>query len=361
MYRKYFQQLLLPLVLFLNLFGAEIQGEPLAKVELEQLLPDEKNTIEIFQRVAPMVVFIHQVAFVRDIFTWDVSQVKQGSGSGFIWDNQGHIVTNYHVIAEADRIGVTLRDGETVEAKVVGKEPRKDIAVLKIQLKKQFSKTFNSVLTDSSTLLVGQKAIAIGNPFGLDHSITTGIVSALGRSSITPGGVTIRDMIQTDAAINPGNSGGPLIDSRGYLIGMNSAIMSSSGSSAGVGFAVPSNTINRIVSQIIKHGRVIQPGIGIGALPGTISKYLNVDGVIIGSISRGSPAEKANLRGTERVAGGRIKIGDIIVAIDGKKVANYDDLYNLIENKAIGDTVALTYLRENKKQTIKIGLVEVAE
>lgn len=207
--------------------------------------------------------------------------------------------------------------------------------------------------------LVGQKAIAIGNPFGLDHTLTVGSVSAIGRSMQSVGGVTIRDMIQTDAAINPGNSGGPLLDNRGFLLGINTAIYSQSGSSAGIGFAVPSNTVERVVEQIIKFGKVIQPGIGIQRLEDSIARYLGIEGVIIGKVAKDSPAAKAGLRGTQRSVYGEISLGDIIVGLDGKKVRNYDDLYNALEHKKAGESVDIKLIRNNKVMTKKVQLISM--
>ena len=333
-----------------------IQKHKEAPIQTSQLLGDEKNTIEIFSKASPMVVFIHNLAYVSDFFAMNVTEVQRGTGSGFIWDNTGHIVTNFHVVQKADRIAVSMSDGKDYPAKVVGVEPRKDIAVLKIQKQLKFPKPINQTLTDSSTIKVGQKAIAIGNPFGLDHTLTTGVISALGRSFPSIGGVTIRDMIQTDAAINPGNSGGPLLDSRGYLLGMNTAIYSKSGASAGIGFAVPANTINRVVTQLIKYGKVIQPSIGFSRLDDSVAQYLGIKGVIIGEIFPGTPAKKANLRGTRRTRRGEIQLGDVIIAIDEHKVENYDDLFNALEKYKIGDKVTLQYWRNKKKASVNIQL-----
>jgi S1-C subfamily serine protease len=315
----------------------------------EDLISDEKNTIKIFRESAPQVIFVHNLRFYRDFLSLDNTQIQKGAGSGFLWDSVGHVVTNFHVIAGADKIAVTMKDGKNQPARVIGTEPRKDIAVLKIEIKNPPTNNFSEKLADSSKLLVGQKAIAIGNPFGLDHTLTVGVVSALGRSFPSIGGVTIRDMIQTDASINPGNSGGPLLDSRGQLIGMNTAIFSQSGDAAGIGFAVPSNTIRRIVSQIIKHGRVIQPGIGISRIDDSIAARFGIEGVIVGEVLKGGPAALAGLKGTRRDQRGRILFGDIIVSIDDQKIENYDDLYNYLEKKKTGDSVVVTVLRADTK------------
>ena len=333
----------------------KFKENPVAK---NQLLETEINTIQVFKKTSPMVVFVHNLTYVSDFFAMNVTEVQRGTGSGFIWDNKGHIVTNYHVVQGADKIAISMSDGKNYPAKVIGIEPRKDIAVLKVKKSFNFGKTINQLLTDSSTIEVGQKTIAIGNPFGLDHTLTTGIVSALGRSVPSIGGVTIRDMIQTDAAINPGNSGGPLLDSRGFLIGMNTAIYSKSGSSAGIGFAVPANTINRVTTQLINHGKVIQPVIGFSRMDDSVSQYLGIEGVIIGEIFPKSPAAMAKLKGTRRDRYGKIKLGDILIGLNKDGIKNYDDLYNVIEKYKIGDTVTLHYLRNGKKMSAQIKLAK---
>ena len=323
------------------------------------LLPDERNTIEIAHRLSPSVVNISnlQLARVGGFFNYNVTEVPAGSGTGFVWDEQGHVVTNFHVIKDADKLTVSFRDGSTAPAKIIGVEPRKDVAVLLIASKKR---NFASLpLANSNELIVGQKAIAIGNPFGLDQTVTVGIVSALGRAIPGIGGVTIRDMIQTDAAINPGNSGGPLLDSRGYLVGMNTMIYSESGSSAGIGFAVPSNTIKSVVTQLIRYGRVKLPGLGILRFDDSVLRRLDIEGVLIRSVVEGGGAAKAGLRGTLRNKRGEIVLGDIIVAIDDKKILNYDELYSMLETKEIGQSVKVTYLRDQKKLSTSVMLSDV--
>lgn len=322
------------------------------------LLPDEENTIKVFQEAAPSVVFVTNIAIQRN-FYMDEFAIPQGSGSGFIWDSAGHVVTNYHVVRNSSAFLVTLKDGTELKAKLVGAEPRKDIAVLKVMA--AVDKMRPLPLGDSEKLLVGQKTLAIGNPFGLDHTLTTGIVSALGRQVDGVGGVTIRDMIQTDAAVNPGNSGGPLLDSDGRLIGMNTVIYSRSGGSAGIGFAVPASFIKRLVPQIIKHGRVIQPGIGIEFLPDSTKYYMlgDIAGVVVRVVRPGTPAERAGLRGLSRDGSGALILGDIIVGIDGAPVRNYDDLYNALDHYKAGDRVEVRVLREGKKRTLKVELINL--
>lgn len=324
-------------------------------------LQDEKNTVDIFEQRAHLVVFVHNLAYNIDFFSFRATQVQQGTGSGFIWDEKGHIVTNYHVIQGAEKISITLKDGKMLSAELVGSEPRKDLAVLKVNPKYLPKDGFADKIARSSDVRVGQKTIAIGNPFGLDHSLTVGAVSALNRSLETFANVTIRDMIQTDASINPGNSGGPLLDSRGYLIGMNTAIFSSSGSSAGIGFAVPSDTIRQFVGQIIEHGRVITPGLGIALLPDYYAARLGVrDGVIIAQVPRNSEADKAGLRGTVIDRRNRqFVIGDIIIGIDGDEIASYDDLFHALIKRKIGDTVTVKYLRDGKEKTARMKLQQL--
>ncbi len=332
-------------------------------------LEDEKNTIATFNGSADSVVFVNTKTFVRDFFSRDVYEVPSGAGTGFIWDRAGHIVTNYHVIENHSKnqpVSVTLKDGRSLDAKIVGFEAHRDIAVLKIEEPKNLPVGFSEKLADSSDIQVGQKTIAIGNPFELSHTLTTGVVSAMGRNVPSPvPGISNRDMIQTDAAINPGNSGGPLMDSRGYLIGMNTSIYSQSGSSAGVGFAVPSNTIKRIVTQLIKNGKISQPGLGIQLVPDRLAKYLGVkEGVaILGFIeNQPSAAARAGLKGSKAGSRGRPpELGDIITHIDGKPVNDRDDIYNVLENHAVGDKVKVAYLRKNKKATTDVILQEIKE
>lgn len=332
------------------------------KLELQGwMLENEKNTIQVFHERAPLVVFVHNLASYRPFFSVRSTQVQQGTGSGFIWDKKGHIVTNYHVIQNADQVAVTLKDGKMLKAKVIGFEPRKDLAVLKVNPKHLPKMGFSEIVANSSKTLVGQKTIAIGNPFGLDHTLTVGSVSALNRSMETFGNVTIRDMIQTDAAINPGNSGGPLIDSRGYLIGMNTSIYSSSGSSAGIGFAVPSNTIQQFVEQIIQHGKVIQPGLGFIPFPERRSYALGIQsGVLIWEIPPGSEAKKSGLQGTLiDYRKEKVRLGDVIIGIDSDDIENFDDLFNALIKKKVGDRVTVKYLRNGKERQTKVRLSQI--
>jgi protease Do-like 1, chloroplastic len=319
-------------------------------------LPDEKNTIAVFQENAPSVVFITNKGLQQDIFTLNETEIPQGAGSGFIWDNKGHVVTNYHVIQNAHSLSVKLNDQKTFEAEVVGSEPNKDIAVVRI---KAPNNELNAVDVGSSDkLLPGQKVIAIGNPFGLDQTLTVGVVSAIGREIQSVTDRTIRDVIQTDAAINPGNSGGPLLDAHGRLIGMNTAIVSPSGAYAGIGFAVPVNTIKSIVPQLIQHGKIVRPGLGVNILQDQIAENAGIEGVVIATVVKGGAADQAGLKGIKR-SYGETEVGDIIIAVDGKKVKTADELATELENHKIGDEVTITFQRDGKEQKAKIRLQEI--
>lgn len=318
---------------------------------------DEKNTIQVFKTTASSAVFVTQTQ-LRGFWEGEATEVPAGSGTGFIWDADGHIVTNFHVVQNARSLIVTLDDHRALEAKIVGVEPRKDIAVLKVDVPKG---SLRPVLLPEKDhrIEVGQKVIAIGNPFGLDHTLTTGIVSAIGREIQGIGGVSIRDMVQTDAAINPGNSGGPLIDSSGRLIGMNTMIFSRSGSSAGIGFAVPVTTIARVVPQLIRTGKPEQIGIGIeidAALSRELERRTGVRGVVVKRAFPDTPAAKAGLRGYQRDRNG-IRLGDVIVGIDGKPVRDFDDLYNELDRHRPGDSIEVSLMRDGKTVKIPISVV----
>ncbi len=323
-----------------NLQVAQVAG-------LTELSPEEQATIAVFDRATRSVVFIANTAMQRDPWSFNLFEVPQGSGTGFVWSRQGHIVTNYHVIYGADSITVTLADRTEYKAKVIGADPDHDVAVLQIQAPEA---TLQPVtIGNSQSLRVGQKVLAIGNPFGLDHTLTTGVVSALGRTIKSMSNRTIEGVIQTDAAINPGNSGGPLLDSGGRLIGVNTQIVSPSGAFAGIGFAVPVDTVNRIVPELIKHGKLIRPGLGISLVPDAMARRWGVKGVIIGKVGRGSAAERIGLHGARETVGGRIELGDIIVAVDGKPVETIDDLMDLMEQHKVGDQVTIEYARGNRR------------
>ncbi len=326
------------------------------------LMSSEKNTIAVFQAASPKVVYVHRMKTVTNRYAQRL-EIPAGTGSGIVWDRKGHVVTNYHVIKGADHFLVTVGK-MTVLARVIGAEPRKDIAVLAIKSPKALAwlssfKPF--ALAPSSTLLVGQKALAIGNPFGLDHTLTVGVVSALGRQVPGIGGMKIRDMIQTDASINPGNSGGPLLDSDGRLMGMNSMIFSQSGTSAGIGFAVPAEDIARIVDQIITHGRVVLAGIGILPVDPGIAARLGVKkGVLIAKVLPNTPAAWAGLRGVTHDGWGRTVLGDQLVAMNGKKLRNYETLYHRLSKMTVGDTVGVTVLRAGQIKQYVLKTIDIA-
>jgi len=319
-----------------------------------RLTEDERNTIEVVRKTKNSVVFITNLQYFRDFFFTSDELVPQGSGSGFVWDDRGHIVTNFHVIAEGVKYMVRLPDQRQVEATLVGRDPTKDIAVLK--LAEPVTGLAPGMIGASRDLQVGQKVVAIGNPFGFDHTVTKGIVSALGRTMLGAGGVSIRDMIQTDASINPGNSGGPLLDSAGELIGMNTMIAGSS-TSTGVGFAVPVDTISKIVPQIIQHGRVIRPDIGgVTFVRDEIARRSKVEGAVVMEVDRGSRAYDLGLRGLNRDRYGRLLIRDVVTGIDEMKIKSYDDLFAALDGYKIGDTVTLTVEREGESRRVRITL-----
>lgn len=333
---------------------AAAQAAPRSVTPRGDLDPDEKATIELFRKASPSVVHITSVARRADLFTLDVFEIPQGTGSGFIWDESGHIVTNFHVISDADAAEVTLADHSTWRAALVGVAPDKDLAVLRIDAPR--AKLQPIPLGTSHDLLVGQKVLAIGNPFGLDQSLTTGVISALGREIESVTRRKIKGMIQTDAAINPGNSGGPLLDSAGRLIGVNTAIYSPSGAYAGIGFAIPVDTVNWVVPQLIQYGKLIRPTIAIEAAPDAWTRRLDIQGVLITDVVPGSTAERAGLRPLRKTSGGRIVLGDIIVAFDGEPIRSVRDLINALNNCKVGQTVTLTVIRDGKKVQVPVVL-----
>lgn len=321
---------------------------------------DEKATIKLFEETSPSVVFITTINLRRDFFSTNIYKMPAGTGSGFIWDSDGHIVTNYHVIKGADEAQITLWDQSTWDAKLVGVEPDKDLAVLKIKAPDDRLKPIK--IGESKNLLVGQKAFAIGNPFGFDQTLTTGVISALGREIESVTRRPITGVIQTNAAINPGNSGGPLLDSAYRLIGINTAIYSPTGSYAGIGFAVPVDTINRIVPQLIEYGKVIKPGLGINIAPDSfVSTRLNTSGVLILNVIEGGGAEKAGLKATTQSANGKISLGDIIKKVEGKNVEDSSDLFRILDAKVVGDTVNVTVDRDGKDLNFEVTLGALAQ
>jgi S1-C subfamily serine protease len=328
---------------------------PIAPLSSHARIEDERNTVGVFREVAPSTVFVTQKQIVVDRLWGTESEVPAGSGSGFLWDTAGHVVTNFHVVNGARSLTVTLQGDKTFNAAVVGVEPRKDIAVLKIDAPSEQLVPIR-VPQGHEPLEVGQKAIAIGNPFGLDHTLTTGVISAIGRQVDGIGGVTIRDMVQTDAAINPGNSGGPLLDSGGQLIGMNTMIFSKSGTSAGIGFAVPVAVIARVVPQLIKSGKVEQVGLGINIDPSQrIERRYGIKGVVVLGLAPGGAAERAGMHGVKDSFRG-VTLGDVIVAIDGKPVPDYDGLYNALDGRHAGERAKVEVQRDGKTVPLEVEL-----
>jgi len=336
--------------------GLEGKPRPVTPAPAE-MSPDERATMAVFERTTKSVVFIANTAIQRDFWSLDIMEVPQGSGSGFVWNKQGHIVTNFHVIYGASSIKVTLADRSEHQAKLVGADPDHDLAVLQIQAPESLLEPL--AIGASHDLRVGQKVLAIGNPFGLDHTLTTGVVSALGRTIKSMTNRTIEGVIQTDAAINPGNSGGPLLDGSGRLIGVNTQIVSPSGAYAGIGFAVPVDTVNRIVPELIKHGKLIRPGLGISLVPDAIAKRWGVKGLIIGKVTRGGSADRAGLRGARETVTGRVELGDVLLAVDSRPVETVDDLMDVLERHKVGDRVKVDVVRNNKRQSVEVILQAV--
>ena len=317
------------------------------------LTPDEKNNIDIFQRTNKSVVYVTNSQVQRDFYTLNIYEIPAGAGTGFVWDSRGLIVTNFHVIENASKIKITLWDRSSWDGKVIGTAPNKDLAVIKIEA--PADKLYPLTTGDSDLLEVGRKVLAIGNPFGLDTTLTVGVVSALGRE-ISAGGRRIKDLVQTDAAINPGNSGGPLLNSKGELVGVNTIIISSSGASAGVGFAIPVNTVKSIIPQLIEHGRIMRPIIGITTVHDSVARRYRIQGVIVYQVPGGSNADKAGMVGIRQDRRGNVSWGDIITKIGPTPIRNQNDLYNALEEYKSGDTVTIETNRDNRKRTFQIQL-----
>ena len=322
----------------------------------DKLGATEQTTIDVFEKFSGSVVHITSLASRRDRITMDVSEIPQGTGSGFVWDQDGHIVTNFHVVQEGDRATVTLKDGSTYPATIVGTAPDKDIAVLKIDAPPQ--KLLPLPVGQSSNLKVGQSVLAIGNPFGLDQTLTTGVISGLGREIKSVSGRPIQDVIQTDASINPGNSGGPLLDSSGRLIGINTAIYSPSGANAGIGFAVPVDTVNMIVPQLMKFGKITRPGLGISILADQIAQQNKIDGVVIVQVVPGGAADQAGLVGAKSSQSG-VEIDDVIVSLEATTVHRANDLYKALDTHKVGDVVEVAIENHGKRRTVKVTLQAV--
>jgi 2-alkenal reductase len=330
-------------------FSAREPRPVAARGDLSEL---ERSTIRVFETVAPSVVQVVSVSN-RGPFT---EAEPSGSGTGFVWDAAGHVVTNEHVVANGSGLVVRLASGEVVPAEVVGRAPNYDLAVLR--LGRQSNLPAPVSVGSSADLKVGQTAYAIGNPFGLDQSLSMGIISALKRRLPTSGGREIADVIQTDAAINPGNSGGPLLDSAGRLIGVNTAIYSPSGANAGIGFAIPVDVVNRVVPELIRTGRVPTPGIGILAANETVAAQLGVTGVIVAGVAPGSPADQAGLRGVDPARG---TIGDVIVGVEDAPVRSLSDLTDRLERVGVGQAVKLQVLQNDRTRTVEVQVVDIGQ
>ena len=331
--------------------------EPRAVAPRGALTEEERTTIGIFEGASDSVVYITTVQHVRDIWTRNVMRVPQGTGSGFVWDGDGHIVTNYHVVQGAQEALIRLSDQRSYPATVVGFSAEHDLAVLRIEVPSAAPPPL--AIGSSADLRVGQNVYAIGNPFGLDHTLTTGVVSALNRSIEDERGRTIENVIQTDAAINPGNSGGPLIDSAGRLIGVNTMIVSPSGAYAGIGFAVPVDTVNRVVPRLIAYGRYVRPKLGITANDEWSRRLLDDrerSGVVVLDVQPGSPADRAGLRAAQMTGAGRVVLGDVIVAFDGEEIEDFGDLVNRLDRHVFGDKVKLTVQRDRERRDVTVTL-----
>jgi len=329
-------------------------SEPRAIAPRGALADFEQTAVSLFERVSPSVVQV-VVQHGGPLSAQEGSESGQsGAGTGFVWDDAGNIVTNAHVVGTSDRVMIRTAKGDVMPAEVVGRAPTYDLAVVRIAGRTLPPRV---AVGASADLKVGQAVFAIGNPFGLDQSLTMGIISALKRRMPTAGGREVADVIQTDAAINPGNSGGPLLDSAGRLIGVNTAILSPSGTNAGVGFAIPVDIVNRVVPELIRTGRVPTPGIGIVAANESAATRLGAEGIVIVNVAPGSPAERAGLRGVDRMAA---SIGDVIVEANGKPMRRLSDLTDVLERTKPGDTVTLQVERGGERRSVSVGVVDIS-
>ena len=348
---------------------------PPAQISQRKLTAEEKATIDLFNSNTPSVVYITNMQQKRDVFTLNAVEAPTGAGSGIVWDGDGHVVTNFHVINGANELRVTTQDQDVYPAKVIGFDEDKDIAVLKIDYANKLPGKDGTIKTSShdptlrplpigtsSDLLVGQRVYAIGNPFGLDHTLTTGVISGLGRE-IQSGntGRPIDGIIQTDAAINPGNSGGPLLDSSGRLIGINTAIYSTSGSSSGVGFALPADMVTGIVEQIITTGRVTRPIMGITFAPDQAVEQLGLGGVLVLDAREGGPAWRAGVKATSRDSAGRLILGDVIVELDGALIKDSSDLYRTLDKLSVGQEIMMKVMRGENKVDLQLTLDDLKD
>ena len=333
--------------------ASENRGTPAPRIEAADVdlvsTPEEERTIRLFQEASPSVCFITTKAIRRSFFSY--GEVESGSGSGFLWDREGHVITNFHVIngANTSSIAVTLANGQTYDASVVGYEKEKDIAVLKIDAPADELQPIN--VGSSQNIRVGQSVYAIGNPFGLDQTLTTGIVSALDREIRSQAGVPIKGAIQTDAAINPGNSGGPLLDSQGQLIGVNTSIYSPSGASAGIGFSIPVDVVRYVVNDVIRYGEVRRP-----VIDADFRQIGQVEGLIVYAVNPQGSAARAGLRGVTQDNRGRPLFGDVLIGINGNRIRTTSDLYLELEKYEPGEAVQLNIVRNNQQAKLEVRL-----
>jgi S1-C subfamily serine protease len=341
-----------------SVYPTTVVSKPLPSNWVDDLMPDERNNIEVFQKVSPAVVHITTSSIRRDSFFFSAYERQDGMGTGFVWDKQGHIITNYHVCAQANKATIRMINQKTYSAKIVGVDVHKDIAVLKIDAPPEELVPIELV-QDGYPIVVGQKAIAIGNPFGLDHSLTVGVVSALEREIEALSGLKIMGVIQTDAAINPGNSGGPLLNSRGRLIGVNTQIVSGSGSSAGIGFAVPADIVKYVVPQLIEYGEVRRVGLGVRLLRDDMKVRLGIrHGVVIEHVYPGGAANKAGLKGI--LDSQKEPQFHVITAINGRKVDSRMEILNLLINFRLNEEITLDVLYRNEESSqVKLKLQEL--
>ena len=334
------------------LFSATSPRPVAAKAELAEV---ERATISLFEQASPSVVQVVGAgpgAGPTDLEGESVG--REQSGTGVVWDGAGHVVTNNHVVAGTREVAIRFASGEVVGASIVGTAPNYDLAVVRLRDTRNLPRPIT--VGSSADLKVGQAAYAIGNPFGLDQSLTTGVISALKRRLPTNGGREIGNVVQTDAAVNPGNSGGPLLDSAGRLIGVNTAIISPSGSNAGIGFAIPVDTVNRVVPELIQKGRVPTPGIGIVAANEAVATRLGIEGVVVVRALPGSPAAEAGLRGVDQTAG---ELGDIIVSANGKPTRRLSDLVDQLEAVGVGREIELSVKRGDRQTSVRVKLQDV--
>src|ERR1700730_824610 len=343
-------------------FGSASISTP-ANITDPSMASDEQNNIEVYKASSPGVVYIQSTTMVRDFFGL-FSQPVEGAGSGSIIDEQGDILTNYHVVARTEKLTVSFGSGKNYPAKIVGSDPDTDLAVIRLLETPKEALTIVP-MGDSDKLIVGQKVLAIGNPFGLDRTLTTGVISGLQRPIRAQNGRQIEGAIQTDASINPGNSGGPLLDSHGRMIGINSQILSPSGASAGLGFAIPVNVAKRIVPQLVSFGSVRRPKLGISSRDvAALKSQLDIPvstGVLIVEMLPGGAAANAGLHGTTQTENGDFELGDIIIGIDGEKVNNTDDLSRILEKRQVGNTVNVEIVRNGRRMSLPVRLTEATD